>query len=224
MDQRPRRRTASRPAGPPTSRPDNWSTAEPGEPAAPSSREPSRTDSPLATPPPETDHPDRGPRRRVRGARTVEPPERPEPPEVAESRGPTKTPATPAFEDPGDRAAGETSPPAHHVEPPEPRRAPKPRRDRGSRSDSEDRSLRALVSLRGTQVPTDLAVRAREFATPTPEDLAAADAEVVLVRRHYVPSTPLTTGSRRKDETARTDEQSARDGDRSRARRREQRG
>ncbi|MGI8591187.1 MAG: hypothetical protein ACR2M5_09410 [Nakamurella sp.] len=59
-----------------------------------------------------------------------------------------------------------------------------------------ERSLRALVTLRSTQLSPNVAMRAREVADPTAADLAAADRDLVLVRRHYVPPTPLTTSKR----------------------------
>ena len=40
------------------------------------------------------------------------------------------------------------------------------------------------------------ALRAREVALPDADDLAAAEAELVLVRRHYVPPTSLPAGRR----------------------------
>ncbi len=43
-----------------------------------------------------------------------------------------------------------------------------------------------------------MAVRAREFAVPTAAELAQAEADIVIVRRHYVPTTPLTAGNRRR--------------------------
>jgi hypothetical protein len=35
-------------------------------------------------------------------------------------------------------------------------------------------------------------MRARDASRPTPDDLAAAERDVVLIRRHYVPTDPLT--------------------------------
>ncbi len=69
-----------------------------------------------------------------------------------------------------------------------------------------ERSLRALVTLRTTQLPPTVAMRAREVATPSAADLAAAEADVVIVRRHYVPPAPLTT---KKPEPARRNSQGA---------------
>lgn len=74
-----------------------------------------------------------------------------------------------------------------------------------------ERSLRALVSTRTTQLPFDVAMRAREVAAPSAQDLADAESELVLVRRHYVPPEPLVTkkgdaagrsGSGRSEDTA----------------------
>ncbi|MTD13482.1 hypothetical protein GIS00_05925 [Nakamurella sp. YIM 132087] len=62
--------------------------------------------------------------------------------------------------------------------------------DRRRRTDP-DRALAELVSTRSTQVPVDLALRAREYALPTAEDMAEAEEQVQLVRRHYVPPTPF---------------------------------
>ena len=56
-----------------------------------------------------------------------------------------------------------------------------------------ERSLRALVSTRTTQLPFDVAMRAREVAQPSAQDLADAERDLVIVRRHYVPPAPLVT-------------------------------
>lgn len=40
-------------------------------------------------------------------------------------------------------------------------------------------------------MPSDIALRAREYARPTAEDLRRAEDEVVLVRRNYIPPAPL---------------------------------
>jgi hypothetical protein len=58
-----------------------------------------------------------------------------------------------------------------------------------------ERSLRALVSTRTTQLPFDVAMRAREVAQPSAQDLADAERDLVLVRRHYVPPAPLAKKS-----------------------------
>jgi len=53
-----------------------------------------------------------------------------------------------------------------------------------------------LVTTRPTQLTPTIALRAREVATPTAQDLAAAGADLVLIRRNYVPPAPLPTGRR----------------------------
>lgn len=67
------------------------------------------------------------------------------------------------------------------------------RRERRGRGDDEPSELRALVTRRGSQVSGLDALRARDWARPEAADLAAAEREVVVVRRHYVPPQPLET-------------------------------
>lgn len=92
-----------------------------------------------------------------------------------------------------------------------------------------ERSLRALVSTRTTQLPFDVAMRAREVAAPTAQDLADAERDLVLVRRHYVPPAPLVSkkadvpGRTGRDRTDRPDDPVAR-GDGRRGGRRSGRG
>ena len=57
--------------------------------------------------------------------------------------------------------------------------------------------MRSLVTTRGTQVSPTAAMRAREVALPDDADLADAERDVVLVRRHYVPPTEFAAGRRR---------------------------
>ena len=72
-----------------------------------------------------------------------------------------------------------------------------PRRSgRSSREESAERSLRSLVTTRSSQVSPTAALRAREVALPSADDLAAAERDLVIVRRHYVPPTALSTGRR----------------------------
>jgi len=70
------------------------------------------------------------------------------------------------------------------------------RRTRSGREEAAERSLRSLVTTRSTQVSSTAALRAREVALPSDADLAAAELELVIVRRHYVPPTTLTAGRR----------------------------
>lgn len=59
-----------------------------------------------------------------------------------------------------------------------------------------ERSLRALVSTRTTALSPTVAMRAREVATPSAADLVEAEAELQIVRRHYVPPAPLATAKK----------------------------
>jgi hypothetical protein len=56
----------------------------------------------------------------------------------------------------------------------------------GRRADAE-RGLRGIVGAGPSQVGVVGAMRTRDAARPTPEDLAAAERELMIVRRHYVP-------------------------------------
>jgi hypothetical protein len=51
--------------------------------------------------------------------------------------------------------------------------------------------LRGIVGAGPSQVGVVSAMRARDAARPTAEDLAAAERDVVIVRRHYVPPDTL---------------------------------
>lgn len=70
------------------------------------------------------------------------------------------------------------------------------RTPRGSRTSGGERGPQGLEGSRTTQVSPTEAMRAREFGRPTAEDLEAAEQQVVLVRRNYVPPTPLQHSSR----------------------------
>ncbi len=86
--------------------------------------------------------------------------------------------------------------PGHQRPPVERRGGGDGRRGRAQGQDSSERSLRSLVTTRSTQVSSTAAMRAREVAVPNADDLAAAEAELVIVRRHYVPPTSLSAGRR----------------------------
>lgn len=75
---------------------------------------------------------------------------------------------------------------ARRAEPDEPRgRRPGPPADEG------ERGLRGLVGSGSSQVSVTAALRARDAARPTDEDLAEAEARVVIVRRNWVPREEL---------------------------------
>ena len=58
--------------------------------------------------------------------------------------------------------------------------------------DQAERGLRGLIGAGASQVSAGAALRARDAARPTDADLAAAEANLVIVRRGWVPRTPLT--------------------------------
>ncbi|WP_433535320.1 hypothetical protein ACQPZK_25125 [Micromonospora sp. CA-249363] len=69
---------------------------------------------------------------------------------------------------------------------------PPPRR-RGAGGDDRDgeRGLRGLVGSGSSQVGLSAALRARDAARPSDDDLAEAEARVVVVRRNWVPREDL---------------------------------
>ncbi|MFG1885475.1 hypothetical protein [Micromonospora sp. NPDC049102] len=70
--------------------------------------------------------------------------------------------------------------------------SPPPRR-RGVGGDDRDgeRGLRGLVGSGSSQVGLSAALRARDAARPSDDDLAEAEARVVVVRRNWVPREDL---------------------------------
>lgn|SRR5690606_22634039 len=63
---------------------------------------------------------------------------------------------------------------------------------RSSGDDQTERGLRGLIGAGASQVSAGAALRARDAARPTDSDLAAAEADLVIVRRGWVPRDPLT--------------------------------
>lgn len=124
-------------------------------------------------------------------------------PETAPADGPDPTPVgrdgagtaavVPSPNPPGSRTPRATTAPDGDGGAAD-RASGRPRRGRGD--SAAERALRSLVSTRPTQLPPSLAMRAREVETPTAEDLAAAARELVIIRRNYVPPTPLGNGRR----------------------------
>lgn len=66
----------------------------------------------------------------------------------------------------------------------------------GPPAEEGDRGLRGLVGSGSSQVSVTAALRARDAARPTEEDLAEAEARVVIVRRNWVPREDLPRGGR----------------------------
>ena len=69
--------------------------------------------------------------------------------------------------------------------------APAPGRKARTRRNDAERSLRGIVGAGSSQVGVVGAMRARDAARPTAEDIAAAERDLVIVRRHYVPPDAL---------------------------------
>lgn len=61
------------------------------------------------------------------------------------------------------------------------------RSEGGGRNGDAAGGLRGLVGAGPTQLSTGAAMRARDASRPTDEDIAAAEAELVIVRRHWTP-------------------------------------
>jgi hypothetical protein len=62
---------------------------------------------------------------------------------------------------------------------------------------SSERGLRGLVGGGSSQVSVTAAMRARDAARPTEEDIAAAETNLVIVRRGWVPRDDLPRSGRR---------------------------
>jgi hypothetical protein len=76
--------------------------------------------------------------------------------------------------------------------PPEPVRAAGTYEDRGPAEDAHsERGLRGLVGGGSSQVSVSAALRARDAARPTDDDVAAAESDLPIVRRGWVPREEL---------------------------------
>ncbi|WP_025618935.1 hypothetical protein [Salinispora cortesiana] len=64
-------------------------------------------------------------------------------------------------------------------------------RPRRGGTEENERGLRGLVGAGSSQVSVTAAMRARDATRPTEQDLAEAEARVVLVRRNWVPREDL---------------------------------
>ncbi|MEV4122409.1 hypothetical protein [Micromonospora sp. NPDC049645] len=83
-----------------------------------------------------------------------------------------------------------STPGVHDGDDPPPRR-----RSAGEERDGE-RGLRGLVGSGSSQVGLSAALRARDAARPDDDDLAEAEARVVVVRRNWVPREELPRSPR----------------------------
>jgi hypothetical protein len=120
-------------------------------------------------------------RRRRATAAAGAPPVRPPGGSPADAAVPPTEPPTDAA---GPTATGEPA----VAGPPRPTKPPAGRRK--ARETGADRGLRDLVGAGRSQVGVSGALRARDVNRPTPEDLAEAERDVVLVRRDWRPADP----------------------------------
>lgn len=67
----------------------------------------------------------------------------------------------------------------------------RPSRVRRGGAEESERGLRGLVGSGSSQVSVTAAMRARDATRPTEQDLAEAEARIVLVRRNWVPREDL---------------------------------
>jgi hypothetical protein len=130
------------------------------------------------------------PRHRRRERRRTQP----APPVDDAPREHAAPPAAPPAEVSAPPPAEVSAPPAGQDEPPGsgPGDAPDAtgaaaKRKTKTRRNDVERGLRGIVGAGPSQVGVLGAMRARDAARPTAEDLAAAERDVVIVRRHYVP-------------------------------------
>ncbi|MFB9239535.1 hypothetical protein ACFFWC_29055 [Plantactinospora siamensis] len=83
------------------------------------------------------------------------------------------------------------------VQDPQPPEPTARRRGGGAAEDRDaERGLRGLVGSGSSQVGVGAALRARDAARPTGEQLAEAEAELVIVRRNWVPREDLPRHTR----------------------------
>ncbi|MEU6078771.1 hypothetical protein [Micromonospora sp. NPDC047074] len=66
-----------------------------------------------------------------------------------------------------------------------------PRGRRGGSGDEGERGLRGLVGPGSSQVSVTAAMRARDAARPTEQDLAEAEERVMIIRRNWTPREDL---------------------------------
>jgi hypothetical protein len=72
-------------------------------------------------------------------------------------------------------------------DPPAPQPVAKPRRRRPPKEANLERGLRDIVGAGRSQVGVSGALRARDVDRPTADDLAAAERDVVIIRRNWTP-------------------------------------
>ncbi len=120
------------------------------------------------------------------------------PPSAAPAPVPGPPPGGPPAVAPGDAAvtAGIEDPADETPRPARPGGSARPVRGRptsgaGSGGDDSERGLRGLVGSGSSQVGLSAALRARDAARPTDEQIAEAEANLPIVRRNWTPREDL---------------------------------
>jgi predicted flap endonuclease-1-like 5' DNA nuclease len=121
--------------------------------------------------------------RRRTGAAPPVPAEAPSEYAARSGPAPAEEPAPVAEPAPAEEPA-EKPPPVK--EPPAATQVAAPKRKSRARHTDVERGLRGIVGAGPSQVGVLGAMRARDAAKPTAEEMAAAERDVVVVRRHYV--------------------------------------
>ncbi|MEU9514167.1 hypothetical protein [Micromonospora sp. NPDC048169] len=113
---------------------------------------------------------------------------------------PTETAGTGAVGTGADGSTASTAPVHDDVTPRSPRGGrpgePEPRARRAAPAEEGERGLRGLVGSGSSQVSVTAALRTRDAARPTDDDLAEAERRVVLIRRNWVPREDLPRNGR----------------------------
>jgi hypothetical protein len=97
----------------------------------------------------------------------------------------TASQGTPAPREPGPEPAANTPPPEAPV-------AKRPAKRSHAQRDAAEHGLRDLVGAGKSQVGVGGALRARDLNRPTEEELADAEQNLVIVRRHWQPPAEST--------------------------------
>src|SRR5262249_45505662 len=104
------------------------------------------------------------------------------------TRPPPPVPAPPAPHVPAERTRPPARPPIERV--PAIDREPIDAHAVTPGSEDHERGLRGLIGGGASQVSVTAAMRARDAARPTPDDVAAAEASLTIVHRGWVPRDP----------------------------------
>ena len=119
----------------------------------------------------------------------LDPPGVPTPNMIAPTGPPSATATTAAAEPGGEAVPAERSPrPTFSRKP----AGPPPHANGAAPDDREaERGLRGLVGSGSSQVSVGAALRARDAARPTEDHLAAADRDLPIIRRNWIPREDL---------------------------------